>query len=209
MKPDHRLASLLTVTLLTAAVILTACVSASPTEQDDVCKIFYEKRGWYKDARASMTRWGTPIPVLMAFIYQESSFKARAKPPRKKILWIIPGPRPASAYGYAQATNATWADYKKATGHWGANRNDFDDAMDFVGWYNHQSYRRNKIQKTDAYNLYLAYHEGQGGFARRSFTKKQWLKNVAKKVSMRAKMYRSQLQHCEKKLHRGWFNWFS
>jgi len=164
-----------------------------------------KKSGWYDDARDSQRKWGSPIPVMMSFIYQESSFKARAKPPRKKILWVLPGPRPASAYGYSQATDDTWRVYKKSTGAWTADRNNFEDAIDFVGWYNDQSFRKNKIQKTDPYHLYLAYHEGQGGFAKRSFRNKGWLKDVAKKVSARTDVYQRQLNGCEKKLQKGWF----
>ena len=75
--------------------------------------------------------------------------------------------------------------------------------MDFIGWYNDQSQNINKISKTDAYNLYLAYHEGHGGFRKRSFEGKQWLKNVAEKVSSRSDLYARQLQNCERNLNRG------
>jgi hypothetical protein len=184
--------------------LVVGCTSSTPKQQDNVCEIFREKRGWYDDAKDAQRRWGTSVPIMMAFIHQESRFQARAKPPRTKILWVIPGPRPASAYGYSQATDETWRDYRKATGAWSADRNNFEDAIDFVGWYNDQSYRRNQIQKTDAYHLYLAYHEGQGGFAKRSFRNKQWLKDVAKKVSVRSQMYQKQLNACEKNLSRGW-----
>ena len=188
-----------------ALILLAGCTTAPPKDQEDICEIFEEKAGWYDDARDSQRKWGSPIPVMMSFIYQESSFKARAKPPRKKILWVIPGPRPASAYGYSQATDETWRIYKKSTGAWTADRNNFEDAIDFVGWYNDQSFRKNKIQKTDSYNLYLAYHEGQGGFAKRSFRSKGWLKDVAKKVSSRTSLYQQQLNGCEKELQKGWF----
>ena len=77
--------------------------------------------------------------------------------------------------------------------------------MDFIGWYNDQSQRRNGIAKTDAYNLYLAYHEGQGGFSKRSFSNKQWLKDVATKVTRRSNMYMQQLGTCEKELRKGFF----
>ena len=184
---------------------LLGCTSSPPQNTEDICEIFFEKKKWYKNAKASQRKWGTSIPVMMSFVYQESAFHAKAKPPRTKILWIIPGPRPASAYGYAQATNETWAMYKKSTGAWGADRNDFDEAIDFVGWYNDQSFRKNKIPKTDAYNLYLAYHEGHGGYSKRSYQDKTWLKNVATKVSDRSTTYTSQLKGCEKKLNQGWF----
>lgn len=191
--------------LMLLMVGLAGCTSAPPQNPDNLCKIFEEKGGWYKDARKASRRWGTSIPVMMSFIYQESAFQARARPPRTKILWIFPGPRPASAYGYSQATNDTWSLYQKSTGSWGADRNDFDDAIDFIGWYNDQSNSRNSIAKNDAYHLYLAYHEGQGGFSKKTFTKKQWLKDVARKVSDRADEYVQQLNSCEKKLNRGWF----
>lgn len=194
-----------TALLLVAVLFLSGCTSSTPAQQDNVCEIFYEKKGWYKDAKRSQRKWGTPIPVMMAFIHQESRFRARAKPPRKKILWIFPGPRPASAYGYSQATNETWKAYKKSTGSWSADRNKFHDAIDFIGWYNDQSYRRNRIQKTDAFNLYLAYHEGQGGYAKKSYVKKGWLTDVANKVSNRSGMYQGQLKTCEKNLNRNWF----
>jgi hypothetical protein len=186
---------------------LAGCTSSPPEQTDNICEIFYEKDGWYKDAQKASRRWGSSVPVMMAFIHQESAFRSRAKPPRTKILWIIPGPRPASAYGYSQATDATWSIYKRDTGSWGADRNDFDDAVDFVGWYNDQSHRRNNIARTDAYSLYLAYHEGHGGFSKRSFANKQWLKDVSSKVSRRAVSYGEQLKGCEKKLDRGFFGW--
>lgn len=186
-------------------LVVAGCATAPPNNQEDICEIFSEKSGWYKDARASRRRWGTPIPIMMSFVYQESRFQAKARPPREKFLWIFPGRRPASAFGYAQATNETWSVYKKSTGGWGADRNKFDDAIDFIGWYNDQSYRRNKIRKTDAFNLYLAYHEGQGGFSSRSYRNKAWLLDVAKKVSDRATAYSGQLKTCEKRLKRGWF----
>ena len=184
---------------------LLGCSSAPPKNQDDICAVFGEKKKWYKKARAASKRWGTAIPVMMAFAHQESGFRANAKPPRTKIFWIFPGPRQASAFGFAQAIDSTWKAYKKSTGRRGADRNDFADAMDFIGWYNDQSQRINKIKKTDAYNLYLAYHEGQGGFKKRSFAKKQWLKDVATKVTARSNAYASQLQTCEKKLNGGFF----
>jgi hypothetical protein len=191
--------------VLVLVVALAGCASAPPENSDNICDIFSEKRGWYKDAKKSSRRWGTDITVMMSMMHQESSFKGRAKPPRTKILWILPGPRPANAYGYAQATKETWRAYKSSTGRGGADRNNFDDAIDFIGWYNDQSQRRNKISKSDAYHLYLAYHEGQGGFARRSYKNKQWLKDVATKVSKRSGIYRAQLNKCEAEFNRGWF----
>lgn len=191
--------------LIALFLSLAACNSSPPENLSNICEIFEDKSKWYKKARKSSRKWGTSIPVMMAFVHQESKFRAKAKPPRKKILWIIPGPRPASAYGYSQATNETWSAYKRGTGQWGADRNKFGDSMDFIGWYNDQSQRKNGIKKDDAYHLYLAYHEGQGGFKNRSYKKKKWLMDVASKVSKRSDTYAQQLKRCEKKLNRGFF----
>ncbi len=190
-----------------ALVAVGGCVTSPPRHIDNVCHIFDEKSGWYEDAKDAEERWGSPIPVLMAIMYQESRFQPKAKPARRKILWIFPGPRKSSAYGFSQAKDGTWNWYRKSSGNRGADRDDFEDAVDFIGWYNKQSQKRSKIDLNDAYHLYLAYHEGHGGFNRRTFRKKGWLKSVAKKVSARANLYRRQLQGCQERLESdGW--WF-
>jgi hypothetical protein len=137
----------------------------------------------------------------MAFMHQESRFRSKAKPPRKKYLGFIPGPRKSSAYGYSQAKKETWAWYKRESGRRGADRDDFDDAIDFIAWYNHTSAKRVKISKTDPYALYLAYHEGHGGYARSSYKKKPWLRKVARKVADRSRRYQSQLNGCARRLN--------
>ena len=145
----------------------------------------------------------------MAFMRQESSFVATAKPPRKKILGVIPGPRSSDAYGYSQAKDDTWTWYERSSGRYGADRDDFDDAIDFVGWYNDVSHRTNGIAKDDSFRLYLAYHEGHGGYKRGTYRSKPWLITVAKKVDSQAKRYDQQLRACVDALEsRGWRGWW-
>src|SRR5690606_16932254 len=97
-------------------------------------------------------------------------------------LGVIPWKRPSSAFGYAQALDSTWDLYRRDANNFLASRADFDDAMDFVGWYNHTSYQRNRIARDDAYSLYLAYHEGHGGYARGTYRGKPWLLERARGV---------------------------
>ena len=108
--------------------------------------------------------------------------------------------RPTSAYGYSQAINGTWKRYKKDTGSNWVSRGAFDDAADFIGWFTYRAHKRAGIAMTNAYALYLAYHEGIGGYQKRTYLKKPWLISVAKRVQQRAWVYRSQLLRCESSL---------
>jgi hypothetical protein len=171
--------------------------------------MFDEKDDWYDDVSDASEEWNVPVQDIMAIMHQESKFVADAKPPRRKILWFIPGPRLSSAYGYPQAKDETWETYERATGSYGADRDDFEDAADFVGWYTNTSYKRCGISRGDTYSSYLAYHEGHGGFNRGTYKSKKWLKEVAAKVQRRADTYKQQLQDCEKRFKRsGWLDWF-
>jgi hypothetical protein len=90
-------------------LLMAGCGHRYPPERpDNICEIFRERRNWYKKADVSSRRWGIPIPVIMAIMHQESAYQARIKPPRTAFLWVFPGRRPSSAYGYAQATESTW-----------------------------------------------------------------------------------------------------
>ena len=74
-----------------------------------------------------------PVHVLMATIRIESGFEQRARPPRRKLLGFIPWTRASTAYGYSQALDGTWDEYRATTGNRGARRTNFSDAVDFVG----------------------------------------------------------------------------
>ena len=186
--------------------LITACASSGPpVSTSDVCKIFKEKRSWYKAAKKNEDRWDIPVSVTMAIIKQESSFIAAAKPGRTKLLGFIPWKRESSAKGYAQAIDGTWELYLKDRGGWFKSRNDFDDAVDFIGWYNSKSVKQLKIEKHNARALYLAYHEGWRGYRNKTYEKKPWLIEAARQVEERALRYQTQYLNCKKKLRR-WYD---
>jgi len=193
-----------TVFLFASALALTSCISSPPRNISNVCDMFEERRSWYKSAERTEERWGVPVPVSMAFINQESSYESRARPPRTRILWVIPWRRPSSAFGYAQALDSTWDDYRRDTGNNSARRSNFGDAVDFIGWYNANSNRRNNIPLHDAHNLYLAYHEGNTGFERRTYADKPWLLETAARVQSNADRFGVQYMQCEEDLGRSW-----
>jgi hypothetical protein len=191
---------------LAIVLLLGGCSSSPPKQPDDLCAIFFEKDDWYDAAVDMNEKYGVPIHVPMAMMYQESSFKAQALPPKDYILFgLIPWGRVSSAYGFSQAKTMTWDDYTKATGNSGADRDDFADAIDFMGWFISQSHRINGVSKWDAHGQYLNYHEGWGGYKRKTYSKKAWLGGVANKVKSRSLTYAGQLKRCEDDLNRGWF----
>jgi len=190
----HKLLFVLNIT------ILTGCIASPPKQSDDLCAVFLEKDDWYQDSKAAFVKWGTPVHVQMAIMHQESRFVADAKPPRPFIFGVIPWFRSSDAYGYAQAKDSTWDWYQQKTGNHAADRDDFADAADFIGWYCTISYTKLGISKWDARNQYLAYHEGHGGYQRKTYLQKKWLLKVADKVDKRARRYASQLHGCAKEL---------
>jgi hypothetical protein len=187
--------------LLVASSILAGCVTPPPPRDlNNVCNIFRQYPHWYHESKDVERRWHVPVSVQMAILHQESKFNATAQPERTKLLWIIPWTRPSTAYGYSQALNGTWALYKRARGGAFVSRDHFGDGVDFIGWYANEAYKRAKIPGNQAYDLYLAYHEGVGGYLQKSYLRKPWLIVVAHKVSAREKIYRAQLASCEKSL---------
>ena len=181
---------------LILSLVLSSCVTDRSFNTSNICDIFKTNPKWKSYTESTKEKWGVPVSLQLSFIKHESSFQRTARPPRKKVLGIIPGLRASSAYGYSQALDGTWEEYKKATGNSKADRKNFEDASDFIGWYIEGSYRLLKLDKSDVYNHYLAYHEGRGGYQKKSFNKKKWLLEVAKKVERQAKEYSSQIKKC-------------
>ena len=147
-------------------------------------------------AQRGERRWGVPIHVQMATIHQESKFIGDARTPHRYALGIIPIGRQSSAYGYSQALDGTWDEYRQKTGNRRARRDNIRDATDFMGWYMNDSSRILGISKYDAASQYLAYHEGRSGCARGSYRSKGWLVEVSNRVQGRAEMYHAQLRSC-------------
>ncbi|MBO1255994.1 hypothetical protein J3L16_09885 [Alteromonas sp. 5E99-2] len=192
--------------LLIVTIFFMGCANKPPKNITNLCDIFYEKNDWYDAAAKVRDKWGVPIHVPMSMMYQESSFRHDAKPPKDYVFFgLIPWGRVSSAYGYSQAKTITWKDYKKEAGRRGADRDNFNDAIDFMGWFISKTHSINGISKWDANAQYLNYHEGWGGYRRGSHHKKPWLIAVAKKVKARSITYAAQLKTCEADLKKNWF----
>ncbi|WP_425039875.1 lytic transglycosylase [Primorskyibacter sp. S187A] len=170
--------------------------STAPRNLDNACSIIKQRPSYIKAFRATERRWNVPVHVQMATIYQESKFIGTARTPLRYTLGVIPMGRQSSAYGYAQALDGTWDEYRRETRSFSARRDRIRDATDFMGWYMNKTLRRNGIPLTDARNQYLAYHEGHTGYARGSYNSKAWLLRVSREVADRSVMYQNQLARC-------------
>ena len=174
--------------------------SSIPKNTADGCSIFSERYLWYKHAKKTAEKWGTPIYIQLAIIKMESDFDWLAKPARKKIFKVIPYKRPSSSFGYSQAVKGTWRQYKKETGNKYATRTRFKDSVDFIGWYTNKTEKILKISKKDAFRQYVAYHEGWGNY--KNYIKNQKVILLANKVEKQAGLYKKQLSKCSKSLNR-------
>ena len=185
--------------ILLAATVLTGCSSApNPPNSNNICTVFKQEPRWYWDSIDVYNRWGVPVSVQMAIIQKESDFRSDARPPRSKLLGFIPWARPTTAYGYAQAVDDTWEQYKQATGNHDASRDDFTDADNFIGWYAHQAQQQLGISPHNAHDLYLAYWAGLSGYAKGNYRNTPWILGAADYVQSTADRYRNQLMYCYK-----------
>jgi len=182
--------------LLSGLFLAAGCSSPDnpPAHPENICKIFEQYPHWADATFNAEKKWGEPASVMMSIMYQESAYRYNAQPPVRWAL-IIPYGRASSAYGFPQAKDEAWANYEQATGTSGSREN-FEDSINFIGWYMSVSARKNGVGPYDGYRHYLNYHEGWGGYAKGTYSGKDWLIKVARKVDSRAKTYEEQLDSC-------------
>ena len=198
------LSRLITLVVAGLGLVLTGCATRPPDQVYDACLILEDNRSWWRALQRTEDRWNVSPGIQLAILKRESSFVHNARPARQRLFGVIPGRRPSSAYGYAQAKNETWDWYREETGRRGADRDSFADAVDFVGWYSNMSRRLSNISLDDPYNLYLAYHEGHGGYNRGTYRNKDWLMRVAREVETDTGRYDRQISDCRRRLGRNW-----
>ena len=178
-------------------LLISAC-SSIPSNTSDGCLIFNERYFWYKHAKQSEKKWGTPVYLQLAIIKMESDFDWLAKPPRQKLFKVIPYKRVSSSFGYSQAVKGTWEQYKNETGNKLATRTRFKDSVDFIGWYTNKTNNILKVSQNDAFKQYVAYHEGWGNYKHYKSNKK--IINLAKRVEKQSYVYKKQLKECSSSL---------
>ena len=179
--------------------LLVSC-SSIPKNTQNACSIFSERYLWYKHAKNSSEKYGVPVHLILAFVNKESGFNRWAKPERTKLFKIIPYKRPSSSFGYSQAIDKTWDQYKNETNNMLALRSRFKDSVMFIGWYINKTHQMNKIPLNDSYRQYLNYYLGWGNYANKTYQTDKKAILFARSVQKQSNIYRNQLIKCQKNL---------
>ena len=181
--------------ILISFAIVSGCIGI-PKNQGDACSIIKQKKSWRSALKKTERKWGISPGMQLAFIKTESNFRPTARTQRKYVFGLIPSGRISSAYGYSQALDGTWKEYKKSTGNRYHRRSNFMHSTNFIGWYVDKTNRTLGIAKNNAYLQYLAYHQGQAGFKTGAYKTKKGLLEVARKTASNKKIFDRQLKKC-------------
>ena len=179
-------------------LIMCSCsiLSTDTMPQDNACSIVKTKRSWERAVLRTEKKWNVSPGMQLSFILTESNFRPRAKTSKTYLWGIVPTGRLSSAFGYAQAIDSTWESYKKSSGKRFSSRTSFTDSVDFIGWYVNETHQKIGIPKNDAYNHYLAYHQGHRGFRLQAYRSKPNLIEAARRTAANTKKFDSQLAKC-------------
>ena len=94
---------------------------------------------------------------------------------------FIPWNRVSSAYGFSQALDGTWAQYRREIGNFTARPHRFFRRGGFCRLYHGKTIDTFGVARDDTFNLYLAYYFGWGGYKRG-----EWRTNAGAYSVMRA-----------------------
>ena len=189
---QRRVSLIVRCAIITMAALLVSCHHGRPKHLKDACSIYREFPEWLEVAKSVQHRWGTPPSLQLAVIYTESRFVSDARPKKEEFHLF----RKSSARGYAQALDDAWRSYVHATHQLAADRENFADASDFIGWYTHLTKKHFGLPYSNTYAHYLAFHEGRHGYAKGSYKKNHRLMHLAKRVQKLELRYQKQLIKC-------------
>lgn len=175
--------------LLFCATFLYVTVELTHTTRaagnlNNACDLFRERIGWRTITSEASEKWNVPVSVILSVMHQESRFKSTA------------AAKTSTAFGYSQALDGTWEEYRAATKTTVADRTTLTDSADFIGWYMTRTTEKIGVPLDDVSAQYLSYHEGHGGYQSKRWKKQPKLIKIARNVAKRAEMYERQLYEC-------------
>lgn len=185
---------------------LAGCATAPPSNPENICAIFREKPDWHDAALKVQKKWGAPVPVPMAMMYQESSFKHDAVPPRYYFLGFIPGPR-QFRLRLRPGQGRDLGRLQERCGRLGFQPRRLRRRAGFHGLVHEQDpAHQRRVQVRRLWPI-PELPRGWTGYRNRSYDRKAWLKTVSQKVQARAQKFAAQYKSCESDLTRGGWFW--
>lgn len=170
--------------------------STKTSNIENACSILRENPDWFRAAVRTDLVYGVPIHTQLAFVRHESQFVKDARPLNKNKKTMAHKKYASTAYGFSQALNGTWEQFKSEMKDNRLDRTNFGHSLEFIGWYNSKNIKSGLVRANNVSHLYLAYHEGPSGYKNKSYRKKPWLINYSKAVSETSEKYRKQLSAC-------------
>lgn len=145
----------------------------------NICSVIKNNPNWLDHAKAASNKWNVSIGSILAFIDQESRFKANAKN--------------GGNFGFAQATAGTWNNFLRDARYGQKTRTDFEASVHFVGWHFSQMNRQFGIGMNNVAEQYLVYQLGTGGYKRGASASSR---KIAANIAARSKAYDNQIKSC-------------
>lgn len=176
------------------ALALSACSTTPPSNPNNLCSVFQEKDSWYVAAHKVRKKYNVPINVATAILYEDSNFFSTKKDNESWFFFI---PYSKDSQSSDQTISLYWDNYLEEEGNFFSSEDNFEDALDFIGWYIAKTSQYNNIDYNDAYNQYLNYHEGWQNYKIKTYLEKIWLLEKANNVKQRSDEFKEQLLKCE------------
>ncbi|MDC3180935.1 transglycosylase SLT domain-containing protein [Gammaproteobacteria bacterium] len=176
--------------------LLSGCVVEEPQAgyEKDICQFVHAHSRWSSVLRKTEQEFEISPGLVMSVIYHESSFRSHVRPPRDIVLGVFPV-RLRTEYGYGQIKDMTWQWYLEKDPGLFRSRTSFADTARFIGWYYKHYLAVSRPTKKRAYDFYLAYHEGLGGYQRLTQIN-DWLDRKSNSVQKYADQFDLVLRDC-------------
>lgn len=179
----HCLIAVVRIILVLSVVMCLGCAQRV-ADPDNICEIFRQHPEWCKILDRVRKKFGVPVAVEMAILYQESNFTNYSAIESKKL-----------SLGDEERTATFWQRYFGKF-YYSQNKMNFRLAANFMGWYLARLHKKLDIPFNEADTLYLVYGEGTLNYRLADYQFKQELVRTALMVAWRAREYQAQLPHC-------------
>ncbi|UTC24965.1 hypothetical protein MMH89_02230 [Candidatus Comchoanobacter bicostacola] len=182
---------------LCSVLILSGCSDRqfqANVYENDICRVIHANPGWAEKLKQVQKRYGIEPNVVLSVISHESSFRSHARAQRSYFWGVIPYRR-ESSFGYGQVKDETWQWYLSKNPGYFRSRTSFRDTSVFIGWYYQQYLKKAPESRVSAYDFYIAYRNGLGGYEDESVMD-EWMIGKCSSVQELSDRYRTMLLEC-------------